>query len=152
MTKHPKFMLVRPISLDDVVVDEVCFIVMKYEDAWASVDPLGEALHFLRMSGIFYCRAEFRAPWGLVLPAMKGSLMFHFVTSGRCWLEVEGAKRRELQRGDLALVPHGEGHRLSSEPGAIAAKLFDLPRELISERYEILRHGEGGATVPASAP
>jgi hypothetical protein len=61
----------------------------KYEDAWGSVDPLGEALHFLRMSGIFYCRSEFSAPWGLALPPMKDSLMFHFVTSGRCWLEVE---------------------------------------------------------------
>jgi hypothetical protein len=45
---------------------------MNYEDAWVSVDPLGEALHFLRMSGIFYCRAEFSAPWGLVLPLMRG--------------------------------------------------------------------------------
>jgi len=56
---------------------------MKYEDAWVSVDPLGEALHFLRMDGIFYCRAEFSAALGLVLPPMKDSLMFHFVTSGR---------------------------------------------------------------------
>ena len=23
------------------------------------IDPLGEALHFLRMSGVFYCRSEF---------------------------------------------------------------------------------------------
>ena len=32
-------------------------------------DPLGEALHFLRMSGVFYCRSEFTAPWALDLPA-----------------------------------------------------------------------------------
>lgn len=110
----------------------------------ASVDPLGEALHSLRMSGVFYCRAEFRAPWGLVLPAMKNSLMFHFVTSGRCWLEVKGTERRPLQRGDLALVPHGRGHRLTSEPGIVGAKLFELPRVLVSARYETLRHGGGG--------
>jgi AraC-like DNA-binding protein/mannose-6-phosphate isomerase-like protein (cupin superfamily) len=120
---------------------------MKCEDAWASVDPLGEALHFLRMNGIFYTRSEFSAPWGLVLPPMKDCLMFHFVTSGRCWLEVEGTDRRQLQRGDLALVPHGEGHRLTSEPGVCAAKLFDLPREPVRERYEILRHGEGGVAT-----
>jgi AraC-like DNA-binding protein len=119
----------------------------RYDDAWGSVDPLGEALHFLRMNGIFYCRSEFSAPWGLALPIMKDSLMFHFVTSGRCWLEVEGAEPRQLQRGDLALVPHGEGHRLASEPGVFAAKLFDLERELVSERYEILRHGRGGAVT-----
>lgn len=110
-----------------------------------AVDPLGEALHSLRMSGVFYCRSEFTAPWALDLPLMKSFLMFHVVTSGRCWLEVRGAARRLLRAGDLVLVPHGEGHRLTSEPGVGAAKLFDLPRELVSERYEILRHGGGGA-------
>lgn len=111
-------------------------------------DPLGEALHFLRMSGIFYCRSEFTTPWALELPAMRGFLMLHVVTSGRCWLEVEGAPNRLLQPGDLALVPHGEGHQLSSEPGLAGAKLFEIPREQVSERYEILRLGGGG--VPAT--
>ena len=55
---------------------------------WSAVDPLGEALHVLRLRGTFYSRCEFTAPWGLVLPAMPGSLMFHVVTDGRCWLEV----------------------------------------------------------------
>lgn len=58
-------------------------------DAWASTDPLGEALHFLRMSGTFYCRSEFTAPWGLDLPAMPQCLMFHVLTVGECWLEAE---------------------------------------------------------------
>jgi len=116
-------------------------------DAWTPVDPLGEALHFLRMSGVFYCRSEFTEPWGLALPPFKACMMFHVVTAGQCWLEVKGAKRRLLRPGDLALVPHGEGHRIVSEPGVAAAKLFDLPRELISDRYEILRHGGGGAST-----
>jgi AraC-like DNA-binding protein len=114
------------------------------DNPWTSVDPLGEALHFLNMSGVFYTRSEFTAPWALALPAFPDCLMFHVVTSGRCWLEVEGSDPRLLQPGGLALVPHGEGHRLASEPNVPAAKLFDLPREQISERYEILRHGQGG--------
>jgi len=114
---------------------------------WASVDPLGETLHFLHMSGVFYTRSEFTAPWGLALPAFPDCLMFHVVTSGRCWLEIEGADPHLLQPGSLALVPHGEGHRLLSEPGVPAAKLFDLPREQVSERYEILRHGQGGTAA-----
>jgi len=120
---------------------------MKEKNLWSPVDQLGEALHFLRMSGTFYCRSEFTAPWALELPAFEDCLMFHVVTSGRCWLEVEGAERRLLQPGDFALVPHGEGHRLASESGIPAAKLFDLPRELVSERYEILHHGAGGAAT-----
>lgn len=112
---------------------------------WPSVDPLGEVLHFLRMSSAFYSRCEFSAPWALELPELPGSLMFHVVTSGRCWLEVEGADQRLLQPGDLALVPHGEGHRLASEPGTPGARLFDIPRAYLSERYEFIRHGGGGA-------
>jgi len=114
---------------------------------WASVDPLGETLHFLHMSGVFYTRSEFTAPWGLALPAFPDCLMFHVVTSGSCWLEIEGTEPHLLQPGNLALVPHGEGHRLLSEPGVPAAMLFDLPREQISERYEILRHGQGGTAA-----
>jgi AraC-like DNA-binding protein len=110
-----------------------------------TIEPLGEALHFLRMSGTFYCRSEFTAPWALALPPFADCMMFHVVTAGQCWLEVEGAEACLLQPGDLALVAHGEGHLLASEPGAPAGKLFDLPRERISERYEILRHGGGGA-------
>ena len=90
-------------------------------------DPLGEALHFLRMSGVFYCLSEFTAPWALDLPALEDCLMFHVVTSGRCVLEVKGAEDHDLQPGDFALVPHGAGHRLASEPGVRGAKLFDLP-------------------------
>jgi AraC-like DNA-binding protein len=129
-------------SMSDLMPD-----IDRTDNPWTSVDPLGEALHYLHMSGVFYTRSEFTAPWALALPAFPDCLMFHVVTSGHCWLEIEGVEPHLLQHGDLALVPHSEGHRLLSEPGVPAAKLFDLPREQISERYEILRHGRGGATA-----
>jgi AraC-like DNA-binding protein len=110
-------------------------------------DPLGEALHFLRMSGAFYCRSEFSEPWALELPEFERCLMFHVVTSGHCVLEVEGAETSLLRPGDLALVPHGAGHCLRSAAGVVASKLFDLPREAVSNRYEILRHGQGGSAT-----
>jgi AraC-like DNA-binding protein len=116
-------------------------------EPWQPVDPLGEPLHFLRMSGTFYCRSEFTAPWGLTLPPMENCLWFHVVTSGRCRLEVDGGASVSLQTGDLALVPHGEGHRLRDEAGSPAPTIFELPRETVSERYEILRHGGGGAST-----
>src|SRR6266568_586573 len=109
------------------------------------MDALGDALHFLRMSGTSYCTSELTAPWALQLPVVEGGLTFHVLTSGRCWLEVTGAERRLLEPGDLALVPHGEGHRLSSKPGVAARRIDDLPHERVSDRYKILRHGGGGA-------
>jgi AraC-like DNA-binding protein len=74
-------------------------------------------------------------------------MMFHVVTAAQCWLEVEGANSCHLRPGDLALVPHGEGHRLVGAAGVTAVKLFDAPRELVSDRYEILRHGGGGEST-----
>lgn len=114
-------------------------------DPWPPNDPLGEALHFLRMSGAFYGQSEFTAPWGITLPPTPGYLWFHVLSSGRCWLEAEGAEPLLLQAGDFTLVPRGDGHRLLSDPDAPAPHILDLEREQVSERYEVLRHGGGGA-------
>src|SRR5688500_9410237 len=99
---------------------------MRGDDLWTTPDPLGEALHVLRMSGTFYCRSELSAPWGLDLPPEPDSLWFHVVTAGRCWLELDGHAPVPLQRGDFALVPHGQGHLLVSEPGTPAPRVDGL--------------------------
>jgi AraC-like DNA-binding protein len=114
-------------------------------DPWTMVDPLGDALRILRMSGVFYCRSEFTAPWGLALPPFDHSMMFHVVTEGRCSVEIDGVDSCVLQPGTVALIPHGEGHCLIGDPGVAPIDLVDASRELLSPRYEVLRHGGGGA-------
>lgn len=118
---------------------------MKGLDPWAPTDPVGEALHLLRMNGAFYCRVEMTAPWGMAMPAMPGHLWFHVVTAGTCWLGTGDGPPRMMGAGELVLVPHGQGHTLLSEPGVSTPSVLDLPRELVSERYELLHHGGGGA-------
>ncbi|MEM6551520.1 MAG: AraC family transcriptional regulator [Planctomycetota bacterium] len=108
-------------------------------------DPLGEALHGLRMSGALYCRSELSAPWGMELPAMPGCLMFHLVTEGVAWIEAEGEEPLRVEPGMLVMIPHGQGHRVVHEPGAEAVGLFELDRVMLSERYEVLRIDGGGA-------
>jgi len=107
-------------------------------------DPLGETLHLLRLNGSLYCRSELRAPWGVDMPAFEGHMMFHIVTSGHCWLEVDDEETRLLQQGSLTLIPHGIGHRICSGPMAEAKPLFDIPVEQVSDRYEIMRYGGDG--------
>lgn len=113
----------------------------------ATTDPLGEALHFLRMSGTFYARSEFTAPWGLAIPPFPNSMVFHVVVEGACLVEVPGAEPHRLEAGDLALLPHGQGHVLISDRAAPVADLFALPRVEVHDRYELLRHGGGGAAT-----
>jgi AraC-like DNA-binding protein len=113
-------------------------------DILASADPLGEALHLLRLTGTLYCRSELTEPWGVDLPAFDGCMMFHVVTAGSCWLEVEDDEPRLLQQGSLALVPHGTGHCIRSSQAVETKPLFDIPVEKVSDRYEIMRYGGDG--------
>lgn len=107
-------------------------------------DPLGNALHRLRMQNALCSRSELTAPWSLDMPAMENILMVHVVLSGHLWIELEGVEPQRIQAGELALVAHGQGHRLSSEPGLDGIDYFSLPVEKVSERYEVLHHGGGG--------
>lgn len=121
------------------------------EDSWESSDPLGEALHFLRMSGVITARSDLSAPWSIDLPPMRDCVLYHVVTEGEAWLEVDVDEPMRMRPGDFFLVPHGEGHRIADREEAIgpdappAADLFSLPIRRISKRYEILTHGGGGA-------
>ena len=59
-----------------------------------------------------------RAPWGFAVAA-HGNPSFHFVTRGRCWLEVaEDDDPIELSPGDLVVLPRGPKHSLGDAPGA----------------------------------
>ncbi|HST23741.1 MAG TPA: cupin domain-containing protein, partial [Blastocatellia bacterium] len=62
------------------------------------------------------------APWGLALPPIDDCLMFHIVISGQCRIQIEGSAGQLLHEGDLVVVPHGQGHLLSSGPGVAAAR------------------------------
>jgi AraC-like DNA-binding protein len=98
----------------------------------------------LRLTGTLYCRGEFTAPFSIQIPALAGVMTFLVVTSGRCWLQVTDAEPRLLDQGNLALIPHGVPHVISSDPDLRPEPLFDLPIEKISDRYECMRHGGGG--------
>jgi len=115
------------------------------EEAFKSVDPLGEALHSLHMSGTFYCRSNLTAPWGIDLPPMPECLMFHVVTKGHCWVEFPNGAQQRLNTGDLALVPHGQGHSIVDDLKTSPIDIFKLERGAISSRYELLTHGGGGS-------
>ncbi len=143
MTRRRDVVIVRPLPVQS---RSPCLILggVADLDPWGPKDPLGDALHVLRMNGAYYCRSELTAPWGLDLPAMNGYMWFHVVTHGRCWLETPGSEPHLLEPGAFALVPHGEGHILRSEPTAAARPVIDLPIEQVSDRYEVLRYGGGG--------
>ena len=111
---------------------------------WAAADPVGDALHGLRMTGVYYCRSELSAPWGFSLPAVPDCLWFHAVTAGRCVLDA-GGTRAELAPGDLVLVPRGDGHDLGAEATGARPSVLTLAHESTDGHHAVLRAGGGGA-------
>lgn len=107
-------------------------------------DALGETLYSLRLNGLMYASSEMSAPWGVDMPPMAGRMQFHIVTKGACWLQFPDHAPVCLHPGDLALMPRGEGHRISSSLEQPCEPFFDIPVTKLSERFELMRHGGGG--------
>jgi len=107
-------------------------------------DPLAEALHLLRMEGVFYCRSELTAPWGIAMPALADCVYFHVVTAGECWLIDADGTERSARAGDLIVVPHGRGHEVVDTTGTASISVFDIAHDDITRHYAILRHGGSG--------
>ena len=101
---------------------------------------LADALRHVSISGLFYCPSFLRAPWGGTLPPMPGCVWFHAVTSGGCELVVDG-ERHTLATGDLALVPHGTGHRIEAGGPTDFPLIPELPHEDERDHYAVLRYG-----------
>ena len=115
---------------------------------WTPIDPVGEALHHLRVTGVFYSRTEADGPWAVEMPAFGDCVSFHVVTVGEAWVQVEGGPPVRLVPGDLALVPHGRGHLLLSAPGVPSlGRVDELPQEFLSPNYSVLRHQGSGSRV-----
>jgi AraC-like DNA-binding protein len=117
---------------------------MEPSDARAPADPLGRALQLLRMDGAFYCASQLSAPWGMSLPAMPGYVWLHAAITGSFTLHPEDGPPVQVSAGELALVPHGTGHRLYSASGVATPDILSIDRQIVSERYETLRYGGGG--------
>jgi len=107
-------------------------------------EPLAEALHLLRMDGMFYCQSELTGPWGVDMPPMDDSIWFHVVAAGGALLTDSNGNVHQLTEGDVAVLPHGLGHQVSDTPTAATPSVFDVPHDYISQQFAIMRHGGDG--------
>ncbi|MGB5812565.1 MAG: AraC family transcriptional regulator [Polyangiales bacterium] len=101
------------------------------------MDVLSDVLRTLRLSGAVLFRADFCAPWdvsspgsgGLAEMLMPGAgrlVLFHVITGGECWAEVEGEPRVSLREGDVVVFPYGDAHVMGWSDGAHRVSITDL--------------------------
>ncbi len=107
-------------------------------------DPVSDVLRAVRIRSTVYCRSVMGAPWGFGVLA-HGNPAFHVVTSGACWLQVDGEPGQvRLVAGDLVVLPTGPRHWLREDPATPATELEEILATAPLGDRRRLRHGGGG--------
>src|SRR5262245_34913706 len=118
------------------------------------MDVLTDVLQAVRLRSEVYGRFEWTAPWGAQF-AEGGSPIFHIVSRGSCWLEVEEAYSGSrpggasgaipLAGGDFVFLPQGHAHSLRDAPGTPAPPISKLVTCTGGGPVSVHRLGGGGA-------
>jgi AraC-like DNA-binding protein len=107
-----------------------------------STDALSDVLSAVRLSGSIFFDVTARSPWvaeappaaqlaGEVTLGAQHAIEYHVVTRGSCWISLIGYAGFEpvrLEEGDIAVIPHGDPHVVSSAPGMRAEPNLDMHR------------------------
>lgn len=101
------------------------------------MDILSDIFDTTQLSGTLYFRTDFSPPWGTTVPPLRGAMRFHYVANGSCWLRVADGDPVLLEQDDLALIPAGAAHALSSKPDG---EVPPLEQVLQRSGYDGKRH------------
>src|SRR5580704_4919406 len=121
------------------------------------MDALSETLRVVRLVGAIFIHARFTAPWcyqspsadsaaPLLEPGAERIVIFHLITEGECFVEMDGEPPVRLIAGDAVIFPEGDAHRMTSQPGLPPAKGARLDA-VLARRPRQLNHGGGGPTT-----
>ncbi|HET6871134.1 MAG TPA: AraC family transcriptional regulator [Solirubrobacteraceae bacterium] len=109
-------------------------------------DAISDALRSLTVQSSVFCTSELRAPWGF---RVENSTVakFHLVLAGECWLTLEGREPAPLGRGDLVILPGGDGHDLGASTDRPSVSLNELLEEhSLGDDLALRIDGDGALT------
>ena len=127
-----------------------------------STDTLSEILSAVHLSGSVFFNVAATSPWvaeapaaaqiaNKVMPGAQHVIEYHVVSRGSCWISLVGDigfKPVRLEEGDIAVIPHGDPHAVSSAPGMRAEPKWDIYRRPQDDDALpfTLRTGEGSSS------
>ena len=121
------------------------------------MDALSETLRVVQLVGAIFIQGKFTAPWcyqspsadtaaKVLEPNAERIVIFHLITEGECFVEIEGDRPMKLVAGDAVLFPQGDAHLMTSQPGLLPARSGRLG-DVLKRRPRTLMYGGGGATT-----
>lgn len=121
-----------------------------------SSDELTEALGEIRLSGAVFLRAEYTEGWAyyspptpdlveLLQPGGTRLALFHLVTAGACWIELNEGERHYAVRGDVIVLPYGDQHTMGGDSEANVVPIASLLDPVPWSKFPVIRYGAGGS-------
>lgn len=125
-----------------------------------STDALPDVLSAVRLSGSVFFDVTAKSPWvaeappaaqiaNEVTPGAQHAIEYHVVARGSCWISLVGDTGFEpvrLAEGDIAVIPHGDPHVVSSAPGMRAKPNLEVhrrPEDANALPFTLRTGGEG---------
>lgn len=103
-------------------------------------EPIEALLASLQMQSAFFTASHLYSPWGMAMPRMQQSMMFHLLLEGEASFAIND-ECLSLKAGDFVLLPRGEGHHISDGICRNFIPLEQLPIVAVTKRYETLTLG-----------
>lgn len=121
------------------------------------MDALSEVLRVVHLVGAIFIRGRFCAPWcyysphanaaaPLLEPRAEKVVIFHLITEGECFIELEGHEPAHLVAGDVVMFPQGDAHTMASALGLTPITERPLA-ELLARRPREINYGSSGETT-----
>lgn len=109
------------------------------------MDALSELLRVIKLDSAVYINAEFSEPWCIASPQARllapvlaqGTshlIIYHLLSEGRAYVEMQDSERVPLRAGDLVSFPHGDPHLLGNGSHVV-------PVDVGAELPAVLGHG-----------
>jgi AraC-like DNA-binding protein len=119
------------------------------------MDVLSTVLKTVKLEGALFLNAEFSAPWkvrtpasGVVAPYLSPEprhvIIYHLLTQGQAYANLEGGERVSLSAGDIVVFPQGDPHMLGNGREVEPRDHERLIKEVLAQGLKLMRIGGGG--------
>src|SRR6266542_5599925 len=108
-----------------------------------AADAVSEVLGALNIRSSVFCLSDMRAPWAFRVDGADVA-KFHLVLAGSAWVTLEGHDPMPVGAGDLLVLPRGQGHTISDEPGSRVVALDQIIRDHGPADASRIRYGGTG--------
>lgn len=119
------------------------------------MDVLSTVLKTVRLEGAMFFNAEFSAPWSFrsppscqVAPYLTAKsrhvIIYHLLTHGRAYAQVENGPRVSLAAGDIVVFPLGDPHIMGNGRDVEPRDNGRMLQEILAQGLKLARMGGGG--------